>query len=267
MGICVPGLYLDDGNPIRLNRTQSWLWRSFKEFCQEVASLNAQRKILYLGGDLGELDTKRRSVQLFTANKAVIEKMINCTLEPLYEIVDSVIVIRGTPAHEGKGCWIEESFANNLDHTIRDLREIHDTENGKKPGRGSWYHLRSVIGGVKLDLAHHASMTRSPWGRGNSANLIAKKITWNYMVSMQQPPPNLALRGHNHVVAESSGFPVKVQYLPAWTTATEYSYRAGYENTPADVGGIVYLLEDGAFNKLEYLFKPTESRQVWAMKI
>ena len=198
-------------------------------------------------------------MQLITANKATIEKLVHHTLEALYEIGDNVIVIRGTPAHEGKGCWIEESFASDLDHAIPDT--VRHT--------ASWYHMRTVIEGVRLDLAHHASMTSIPWSKANSANNLAHKITWLYLVSMRQPAPHLAIRSHNHKKAASDPdeFPVQVQFLPAWTSATEYTYRAGYENILSDIGSIVYLLEDGKYEKIEYLFAPAESRQIWAMKL
>lgn len=257
VGLCKPNVNLDDGGTYHLNTTQSWLWHNFKEFCQEVASIQADRKIVYFGGDVSELDTKRRSVQLITANKATIEKMISNTLEPLYELGDSVIVIRGTQAHVGKGAWIEESFASDLDHVIKDPE--HKTS--------SWYHMRCVIEGVRLDLAHHASLSSLPWGKGNAANNLAKKITWNYLVDMKQPVPHLTIRAHNHRKAESSSFETFVQFLPAWTSATEYAYRTGHENTLADIGGIIFLLDNHNWQKKEIIFKPVESRRVWAMKI
>ena len=206
---------------------------------------------------MAELDTKRRSVQLISANKSTIIKMVHNTLESLYELGDSVIVIRGTPAHEGKGCWIEETFASDLDHTIPDA--VRHT--------ASWYAMQTVIAGVRMDLAHYAPMGALPWNKSNAANALARKIVWAYMVDKKQPPPHLVLRAHNHRKAESSGFETQVQFLPAWTSATEYVYTTGLQNSLADVGSIVYLLEDGKYEKIEYLFKPTESRQVWAMKI
>lgn len=256
VALCAPNVELDDGGTYHLSRTQSWLWRCWSEFTDECAALPG-RKIVCIKGDLGELDTKRRSVQLITANKATILKMIHRTIEPIYQIADAVIVIRGTQAHEGKGSWLEEAIASDLDHAIRD--ENRNTS--------SWYHIRTVIEGVRLDISHHATMTGNPWGRGNSANNLAHKIVWNYAVGMGQPAPHLALRAHNHVLAESSGFPTHVQYSPAWTTITEYGYRAGFENTLSDIGGIIWTLEDGTYSQKIIQFRPAESRRVWAMKI
>ena len=256
VGLCAPGVNLDDGGTYHLNRTQHWLWRSWLEFWDEVSKLEG-RKIVCFMGDMGELDTKRRSVQLVSPNKSTILKTIRSTIEPAYDNSDLVIVIRGTPAHEGKGCWVEEEIASDLDSAVVD----------KERKRSSWYHLRITIDGVRFDLSHHASMTGNPWGRGNSANNVAHKLVYNYMVTMNQPPPDVAHRAHNHVLAESWGFPTQLIYTPAWTSATEFAYRAGYENTLADVGGIIWTLDAGKKEKQVILFEPKEMRRVWAMKL
>ncbi len=256
VALCRPAINLDDGGTYHLNRIQQWLWRSWLEFWQEVKTWEG-RKVVVFKGDLGEIDTKRRSVQLISQNKATIIKMIGQTIEPAIECADSLIFIRGTLAHEGKGAWLEETIADDYDHTVRD----GDCK------RASWYHMRTVIDGVRLDIAHHATMTGNPWGRSNSANNLAHKITWLYLVEMGQPAPDLALRAHNHIIAESSGFPVLVHYSPAWSAATEYAYRVGYENTLADIGGTIWTLDDKRYSQKDILFRPTEARRVWAMKI
>lgn len=256
VGLCAPGINLDDGGTYHLNRTQQWLWRCWIEFWQECAQLPG-RKIVCFKGDLGELDTKRRSVQIITANKAVIVKLAQRTIEPAVECADQMIFIRGTQAHEGKGAWLEELIADDYDHTLRD----------KDTGRASWYHIRPTIEDVRWDISHHANLSGIPWSRGNSANNLAHRIVWLYMVDMGQPPPDIASRAHNHRLATSNGFPTLVSFGNAWTAATEYAYRSGYENTIADIGGIVWTLEDGSYDRRVISFKPAESKRIWALKI
>lgn len=258
VALCAPGVELDDGGTYHLSRTQHWLWQCWEEFSAEVARLDG-RKIVVFMGDLGELDTKRRSVQLITANKSTVLKTIQRTIEPLVEVADKLIIMRGTQAHVGKGAWLEETIASDYDHTIPD----------KQRGSASWYHMRPVIDNARFDLAHHASMSGLPWARGNSANNLAKKITWLYMVKMGQPAPHVALRAHNHIMTSSAQdeFPVFVQYGPAWTTATEYAYRAGHENSLSDVGGIIWKIDNGKFEKRAITFSPKESRKVWNLNI
>jgi hypothetical protein len=119
VGICPPVINLDDGGTYRSSPVQRWLWECWLDQVERVKRIDASRKVLILNGDLGELDTKRRSTQLISANKAVIQAMVTDTLAPLVDVVDDVIVIRGTMAHTGKGGWLEESIAADLDHAIR----------------------------------------------------------------------------------------------------------------------------------------------------
>ena len=257
VALTAPNVELDDGGTYRHSRTQAWLWRSWLEFCDEVSRLPPGRKIVIFKGDLAELDTKRRTVQLISANKSTIMKTVQRTIEPLVELADSVIFIRGTPAHEGKRRWIEEAVASDYDHAVVD-KEKHTS---------SWYHLRPVIEGLRFDISHHASMSGVPWARSNSANNLAHKIFWLYTHDMGQPAPDIVLRAHNHRIAESCGFRVLVHFSPAWTTATEYCYRSGWENTLADIGGVIWTLDDGAYSKKVITFKPAESRRIWSMTI
>ena len=253
--LCPPNVELDDGGTYRHSRTQAWLWRSWIEFCDAVNDLPPGRKIVLMKGDLAELDTKRRTVQLISANKATIIKMVQSTIDPLVQTADQLIFIRGTPAHEGKGAWIEETIASDYDHSYVN-QENHTA---------SWYHMRVTIEGVRLDISHHASMSGLPWGKSNSANNLAHKIFWLYTHDMNQPAPDLVLRAHNHRLAESSGFRTQVCYSPAWTSATEYCYRSGWENTLADIGGVIWTLDDGKYTKKVITFRPTG--KIWKLTI
>ena len=96
-----PVVNLDDGGTYHASRGQRWLWECWLDFTERVTGLPG-RKVLLINGDMGELDTKRRSNQLITVNKANIQRLVLDTLEPLVTAVDSLIVIRGTMAHTGK---------------------------------------------------------------------------------------------------------------------------------------------------------------------
>src|SRR3989304_9644873 len=105
VSLCVPSMNLDDGDSHRASRPQRALWESWCDMWQKVGRLPG-RKIAVLNGDLGELDTKRRTTQLVAQNKATIMALVLETLTPMLEVVDKVIVIRGTMAHEGKSQWL-----------------------------------------------------------------------------------------------------------------------------------------------------------------
>jgi hypothetical protein len=179
--------------------------------------------------------------------------MVYGAIEPALAVADQVLIVRGTQAHTGRGAWIEEMIAADLDNSIRG--EVS----------ASHYHARLTIDGVKLDIAHHAPMGRMPWARNTGANALASKLLWYYRVDMHKAPPALAIRAHNHQqavgYAQAGGDCIEVRYLPAWSLATEYSYRSGYENSLADIGGLVVRISGGRHEcqSIVYPYKISEA--------
>lgn len=255
VALCPPAVELDDGGTYHPSPAQRWLWRNWLDFWSRAAQ-QPGRKIVVINGDLGELDTKRRSVQLISANKATIIKTVHAAIEPALAVASQVLVIRGTPAHIGKGAWLEEEIANDLDNTIK---------NGTT---ASHYHARIKVDDVRLDISHHAGMGSLPWGRHNAANSLASRVLWNYKVDMNRKPPHLVIRSHNHRAAVGyamgGGDEIEVRYTPAWSLATEFTYRAGYENTLADVGGLFIRIANGSYEiePVIYPYRITE-QQLW----
>ena len=71
----------------RVDTRQRWLYSCYTDFWARVSrEATGYRKILILDGDLGELDTKRRSVQLITANKSTILSTVRNVLEVASEL-------------------------------------------------------------------------------------------------------------------------------------------------------------------------------------
>jgi hypothetical protein len=249
-----PRVTLDDGGSRDPSPYQRDLWGWWKEFCQDAARLPG-RRILHLVGDIGELDTKKRSVQLVTLNKADTIKLVLTVLEPILSVVDGVMVYRGTPAHTGKSAWLEETIASDLDHAIR-----------PSEGAASWWHARPVSAGVRLDVSHHAGMGKKPWAKRGAAVAKAGEMTWEYMVDMQQPPPHVAIRAHNHTFADSGdNYPVRLFYLGAWTFGTEYMYRGGWENATAEIGGYFITCQDGKYTHQRMQYR--KRQRVWTLTI
>jgi hypothetical protein len=231
------------------------LWDCWLDQAEQVKAIDARRKVLILNGDIGELDTKRRSTQLISGNKATIFSLVLQTIEPLISVVDEVIIIRGTMAHTGKGGWLEEAVAADLDHAIRP---------GKAKAPASWYHLRGVFAGVRFDIAHHASMGSAPWTEKNAGNKVASIIEWRYRISMGQAPPHVAIRSHNHRYADSGGnYDTFAVLLPAWTVKTEFVYRIGQENSVADIGSSLFHCDNGNVRHERIIYKAREERKVW----
>ena len=253
VGLCTPVVDLDDGT-YHASRSQRWLYECWIDFCKRAGEAPG-RKIAILNGDLGELDVKRRSYQLITPNKATILKMVIDTLEPLLSVVDAVYILRGTAAHTGKSAWLEEAVANDIETVVH-----HN-------GTASWWHYRGKCEDVRLDVAHHASMSGLPWTLKNSALRMAAKTVFQYAESYQQPAPHLVIRSHNHKTADSyNNYSSRAIFTPAFCLPTEYAYRAGHENDLADIGGMLITCENGVYDyKDPILYRPKESKRLWSM--
>lgn len=250
VALAPPSVNLDDGGTYHASRGQRWLWECWLDFIEKVKALDG-RKVLLINGDMGELDTKRRSNQLITVNKATIIQIVLDTLEPITSAVDSLIVIRGTMAHTGKSQWLEESIARQYDHAIHD----------KACDNGSWYNFRGKIGGDKIDAAHHAPMGSLPWTGPNAANKLAALASWAYAVEYKQPLPDYLYRSHNHRYADSGdNFECKAIFLPCWSLITEYGYRTAHELSLAHIGGTI--------NHKKVMYEARKDlKRVWALKI
>jgi hypothetical protein len=255
VALCPPVVNLDDGGTYHVSRSQRWLWECWLDYWENVQRLG-DNIIAPFNGDLGELDTKRRTVQLISANKATIQNMAREVLEPAM-IAKRLVFIRGTPAHQGKACWLEEAIAQDYDNAMRQSKTV-----------ASWYHWRAVVSGVRLDIAHHAPMSGDPQTAPNSANGLARRALWHYNVQLNQPAPHLIFRSHNHRKADSyDNYPTRAIFTPCFSLATEYCYRTGRELSLADIGGIAIECVDNAYTIHKYVYEPKENRQVWALKI
>lgn len=244
VAICPPSITLDGGGTYRASRMQRELWECWLDFCDNVGKLPGavDDRLLFLNGDIGELDSKDRSAQMITRNKADLLKIAIAVLEPLIDKVGRTVIMRGTPAHTGKSSWMEEAIANDLDGVIP-----------QDESASSWWHFRRVVYGRRFDVSHHASMGGVPWSRAEGALKIAARMTWNYAVKIGDKPPDFAVRSHNHIWGDSQdAYPVRVICLPAWTPITEHGYRIGRENDLADIGGAIIECQSKQVTKITY---------------
>lgn len=262
VALSVPSINLDDGGTYHASRTQRWLndcWLDlWGRLDRDYPADKWQRKLIF-NGDMGELDTKRRSIQLVSINKDTIKQLVLDTIEPAVNWANSVYVIRGTAAHEGKSAWFEETIAKDISNVIRFSNK----------GAASFWHLQGTVDGtgVPIDVSHHANMGRIPWTRKNSCNALAAKTLWQFVVERGIQPPKLLIRSHNHVCEDSELKGVHVWYTPAWTTLTEYGYRGGFENELAQVGAVVAECEAGQEKSYKIIYEPKGERRVWQLKI
>jgi hypothetical protein len=256
VAVCPPVVNLDDGGTYHASRTQRWLHECLQDYTAQFYALEG-RHIVFLKGDAAELDCKRRSVQIISPNKATIQRITQEILEPIVNPADKLIVMRGTPAHVGKSSWIEETIAADYSNTQWSSKSA-----------ASWWHMQATIDGVRFDIAHHAPMPGDQQNYPKAAIDLAKRALWHYRVILQQEPPAIISRSHNHRFADSyDNFETRAIFTGAWTVMPEYGYRAGKELSVSHIGGMIYIIDNGKVEAKKIQYHPRESRAVWKLKI
>jgi len=251
LGLLKPGVVRDDGESYQLNQVQKFLWKAWEEFLTEIDKITeGYTKNLVLVGDIVELDAKARSWQIITQNPSTAITFATDVFEPLVARMDTTFVVRGTEAHTGKSAWAEEEIAKDF-----------DTEPDPQTGAKSWWHLRASFSGVRFDIAHHHSMGRLPWTYANSANKLAFATIVEY-VNWGEDPPHLAIRAHNHQFADSGRtYMTRGIFLPAWQFHTAYLHRIGKPNAMPDIGGCIFLCDNGQYEFVDRRYKPQRSTE------
>lgn len=253
LGLCPRTVNLDDGGTYRSSRIQTQLLHAWEDYIEQIAKLPKPRVAVF-GGDLGELDTKRRSHQIVTANKATIQRMIIQIIEPLLDICDGAIFIRGTLAHVGKSSWLEEAIAQDIDISIPDV------------GTQSHYHFRGKVDGYRFDFAHHAQMGGLPWTEKHAAIRAGDIMLIRYLVDMKEQPPNVAVRSHNHRYADSGGnfkdHDMFVVCSRCFQGKTEFVHRIGKENTVPHIGGHAFITTKSSIQYKDYPYLVKRGR-IW----
>ena len=248
-----PKVNLVEGGTYVATRSQRALWERWTGDLLPKFDAMPGRKVLVFNGDMGELDAKKRTVELVSINKATILELTLETIMPIVDRADAVYVMRGTPAHTGKGAWLEEVIAKDIDAVPTD------------EGTASWWHMRRKAAGVRFDIAHHASMGHLPWTEKNAANKVAAIIMWRYMIDMEELYPHITLRNHNHRYADSGGnYKTFAICGRAWSTATDYTYRTGKENSPSDIGADAFICKDGKYEHIQHCYPYKPVRKIWA---
>lgn len=238
---------------VKADRSQRWLWGRWLDYCRTVESVAKQKRariVSFFAGDVLEIDYKNRSKErLHTGDQAEALGLALETLAPLYEISDSVVVIRGTEAHTGGNGYMEELFAADLDNCVQ------------SETTASWLYFRGFIEGVKFDVAHHASMGNLAHTEKNYANRLAHDIQRAYLEEWGERPPDVAVRGHNHRDADSGqNFDTLAVMLPGWQLPTNYIHRIAQAHRPARIGGVYFVCADGEFSWQKLIYKPRRKR-------
>ena len=243
VALCKPTVELDDGGTYHASRAQRVLYTTWHKLIDMVKPDTT----VILNGDLVETDTKHRSYQIITRNRTTLRRLANDVLDELVSKCAAVYVIRGTEAHAGKSASMDDAIGEDFDAP------------GHTAGSHSWWYLPLEVEGVRLDIAHHASMSGLPWNK-NSANILASKIMFS-AADRGERPPNLVIRSHMHRWSDSyDTFGTRALQLPAWTFATAHTERIN-PGAIAEIGAAFVTIDKGAYEIDK--FKAEPEKRLW----
>lgn len=227
------------------NKIQRWLFKVWKDsFLPDIERLLDEYKPDYIHlselGDLGELDYKNRNrEEIWTTKDTDIVENHAKLLEPLFNMVDSVHVVRGTKAHIGEDGGIDEKIAMDCDKII----PTDDKKSDDKFVCAGWY-AEFTLSGVHFEIAHHGR-NRTKWtdinGLISLGNEILLKRTKN-----GQKAPDVISRGHFHYGAQT---PLDIKPLviavPSWQLPNTFVHRIDPTTETPHVGGHIVIVRDG----------------------
>lgn len=245
MAVLAPGLHVDSGD--EFSKARNMLYRWWGKFWKHFAKVSKGcRRIVTLGGDVGEFDSKQYSNQLVTRNECDIKGLVLETLKEPLALSDDVYVLGGTGAHGGKGCGLERWLADDIGATFL-------------------WNMYAEFNGVLVDASHHCSATKKEWTKGNAANGLAAETVMRYANS-GDPIPQFVFRGHVHHYQDSFNNirACRAVIAPCWTFHDEYAQRLGLGNSLPDIGGLILTCKNGVGELEVWLRRPI---RVPALKI
>lgn len=254
VGLVPPTVDLDDGGQYKASKDQRWLWRNWRHFWATAAATAKEHGANLIGVVNGDsLDGDHHGTpQIITRNPNDQLLIAAAALQPMLDVVDAWIMVRGTEAHVGKSSAFEE-------HLAADCGALEMGDNGRR----SVDYLVLDVNGVRFEIKHHPeSGDMRPWTRGNGATRIAEIVTRAYMASGDRPP-HVAIRSHRHVFSDSARHtrPVYVVCLPSWQFPTNYVHRLGLGGTTVPTfGGALFVCRDGNYEMTPHLYTPARPR-------
>jgi hypothetical protein len=241
VALCCPEYEKDDGNFHTNSKLQNALW---DEWCRSWKYIKQKAKgreiVTIIGGEIADEMIKHPSFQYITHNTDDIRQMAQETLEPMLNVTDSLIVLRGTEAHSGINANLDEGIAREIGSNFSRVSIVKD---GKKFSH--WY-LKIYIGGRLFDLAHHVTMGNARRTERNAANQLSADLQMDYVRKWADNRqdrfelPDYALRGHVHRYADSGeNWPIHSIICPAWQMMTSYTHRISASAQKPDIGLVI----------------------------
>lgn len=255
--LCPDTITLDDGGEYHASKAQRWLMQCWRDYWAKVeATRDALGAELYevFNGDCVEGDHHNTSAIISRNPNAQAAVWTEVVRIPLALKPDRIVFCRGTEAHVGQSASAEERIADGLWRDKRPVIREPETNTA------SWWHWRAEIQGVRIDVTHHGRIGQREHTRGSQIVLYAHDIHLAHTKNDERPP-DLALRGHNHKVADSfDAVKPRVVATGAWQLGTGHAHKVQPDSL-ADIQGVIVVIRDGEYTVEKVHFHA--SRPTW----
>ena len=233
---------LDDGGMYYANKTQRFLLDAWRSYWQTIDRLQKQHQAeLYIvvNGDIIDGD-HHDTRQIITRNQTTMMRWAVDLLEPIAQKAgDNFFVTRGTESHSGKSAAWDEKVAGDLG-----ARPNPEMIIDGKVAAWAWWHIKMEIRGIKFDIKHHTTRSKTPRSKGGSAGRLAADVQANYMDDGEWPP-DFVIRSHVHVRERNDDHATKAYILPCWQGPTAYGHMLTKASGKTSIGGAYVVVNDG----------------------
>lgn len=239
-GLLPPEVRRDDGSTHRANDRQLWLWDQWRDLWRHVRKLKKKHKARVIGvfdGDGPDRNRHSGGYDLIAASRADIVRWTVASLEPMAKACNTLIINRGTPAHEGGTGELAELVAQQL-----------DTMPDPATGNATWWWPELVIEGVRFVFGHRPiSSSYREHTRGAGAQRTAHDLEDAYY-RMGDPVPDVAVFAHVHHWEDSGqNRKLRAVYCPPWKLCDSYGHSLGMSGKIEPVGAWVFVVRDGHY--------------------
>jgi hypothetical protein len=237
-GLMPPEFTMIGGNPIRANPYQLALWQSWLDFWTIVKARRPPGAKVWVtvAGDIIDLEqfNAHGGTATLSMNQADAVRCLEDVMRPALDIADRLFLVYGTEAHEGGGNALAELAA-----------EVLGAEKDVENHSYGWPVLPMICEGVHFDVAHHPATSGSRWWTKHAAVVREAQIIHMAYLERNEPPPNIAVRGHLHFFGDSGLIVTpRTLFCPSWTLPGAFAHRI-VASEIREIGGWMILCENG----------------------
>ena len=122
LGLCPPAALIDLGGHYTPNAWQEWIWDRWNDswdwMFQKIDKIKPDYVHMSVTGDMCDIDLKGRSSQIWSRSYPVVKNVAVEILEPIVNKVDTLMVVKGTEAHNGLSNDIEDLVADDFINSV-----------------------------------------------------------------------------------------------------------------------------------------------------